>query len=129
MKSRFHIVLAALLLVPLTVCAADKPDAVPLRRPDDKAADMTKPVQVYVMMGQSNMLGFGRVGPKETKGSLEYLVKEQGKYPHLIDDAGQWTTRRDVRYVHVMDQRGGDYKDLERFGDVRNEWLSPNKTF
>lgn len=100
-----------------------------LPRPDGKPADQQKPVKVYIMMGQSNMLGFGRVGPKETKGSLEYLVKEHNKYPHLVDDAGNWTTRQDVRYVHVMDQRGVDYKDMEKFGDVRNEWLSPNKSF
>lgn len=101
----------------------------PLPRPDGKPADLSKPIKVYVMLGQSNMLGFGRVGPKETRGSLEFLVKEKGKYPHLVDDAGQWTTRQDVRYVHVMDQRGVDYKDMEKFGDVRNEWLTPNKSF
>ena len=28
-----------------------------------------------------------------------------------------------------MDQRGGDHKDMEKFGDVRNEWLTPNKSF
>jgi alpha-galactosidase len=100
-----------------------------LPRPDGKPADQSKPVKVYIMLGQSNMLGFGRVGPKETKGSLEYLVKEKGKYPHLVDDEGHWTTRQDVRYVHVMDQRGVDYKDLEKFGEVRNEWLTPNKSF
>jgi alpha-galactosidase len=92
-------------------------------------ADHSKPVQVYIMLGQSNMLGFGRVGPKETIGSLEYLVKETSKYPHLIDSNGAWQTRPDVRYVHVMDQRGVDYKDLETFQTVRNEWLTPNKSF
>ncbi|MDX1945468.1 MAG: zinc-dependent peptidase [Pirellulaceae bacterium] len=94
-----------------------------------KPADQTKPIQVYIMLGQSNMLGFGRVGPKETKGSLEHLVKEKGKYPHLVDSAGKWITRQDVRYVHVMDQRGVDYKNMEKFGDVRNEWLTPNGSF
>lgn len=114
------------------VSAAEKSNANPPRplpRPDGKPADLSKPIKVYVMLGQSNMLGFGRVGPKETRGSLEFLVKEKGKYPHLVDDAGQWTTRQDVRYVHVMDQRGVDYKDMEKFGDVRNEWLTPNKSF
>ncbi len=100
-----------------------------LPRPDGKPADLTKPIKVYIMLGQSNMLGFGRVGPKELNGTLEYMVKEKGKYPYLIDDAGAWTTRQDVRYVHVMDQRGVDYKDMEKFGDVRNEWLTPNKSF
>lgn len=100
-----------------------------LKRPDGKPADPTKKVKVYVMLGQSNMLGFGRVGPRETKGSLEFMVKEKGRYPFLVDDAGQWITRQDVRYVHVMDQRGGDYRDLEKFGDMRNEWLVPNRSF
>ena len=57
------------------------------------------------------------------------MVKEKGKYPHLVDDAGNWTTRQDVRYVHVMDQRVVDYKDMEKFGDVRNEWLTPKGSF
>jgi len=96
---------------------------------DDKLAEHSKRVKVYIMLGQSNMLGFGRVGPQETKGSLEFLVKEKAKYPHLVDDMGNWTTRQDVRYVHVMDQRGVDYRDMETFGDVRNEWLTPKKTF
>ena len=112
--------------------AANKPAEEPKQpqpKPAGKSADQTKPIKVYIMLGQSNMLGFGRVGPQETKGSLEYLVTEKGKYPHLVDDAGQWTTRQDVRYVHVMDQRGVDYKDMEKFGDVRNEWLTPNKSF
>ena len=121
--------LAALLLLScaLTAVAADVPKDLP--DPNGKPADQSKPVQVYIMMGQSNMLGFGRVGPKETKGSLEYLVKEKGMYPHLVDDAGNWTTRQDVRYVHVMDQRGVDYKNMEKFGDMRNEWLSPKGAF
>ena len=107
--------------------AADVP--APLPAADGKPADLSKPVQVYIMLGQSNMLGFGRVGPKEVKGSLEYLVKEQGKYPYLVDESWNWTVRRDVRYVHVMDQRGGDYKDLQRFGAQRNEWLTPKGSF
>lgn len=93
------------------------------------AADPPQPVQVYIMLGQSNMLGFGRVGPVETVGSLEYLVKTQQKYPHLIDDSGTWITRMDVRYVHVMDKRGVDFNNLEEFQTVRNEWLTPKGSF
>lgn len=127
-KQRFRFfVLMAFWLTPFAAFAADVPAQLP--KPDGKAAEHTKPVKVYVMLGQSNMLGFGRVGPKETKGSLEFMVKEKNKYPHLVDDAGNWTTRQDVRYAHVMDQRGGDYKDMTRFGDVRNEWLTPKGSF
>lgn len=100
-----------------------------LPRPDGKPADHTKKVKVFILLGQSNMLGFGRVGPKETKGSLEYMIHEKGKYGFLIDDDKKWTTRKDVRSVHVMDQRGVDYKDLEKFGDVKNDWLTVKGNF
>lgn len=101
----------------------------PLPKPDGKPADHTKKVKVFILLGQSNMLGFGRVGPKETKGSLEYMIHEKGKYGFLIDDMGKWATRKDVRYVHVMDQRGVDYKDMEKFGDVKNDWLTVKGNF
>jgi alpha-galactosidase len=118
-------------LVAVAACAAPTlaEDAKALPRPDGKPADHTKKVKVFILLGQSNMLGFGRVGPKETKGSLEYMIKEMGKYGFLVDDAGQWTTRKDVRYVHVMNRRGVDYKDLEKFGDVKNDWLTVKGNF
>jgi len=59
----------------LSVSAKDKP----LPDPDGKPADMTKPVQVYILLGQSNMLGAGRVsGDKD--GTLERAVKEKKLY-------------------------------------------------
>lgn len=108
---------------------ADAQDANSLPRPDGQPANHSKKVQVFILLGQSNMLGFGRVGPRETKGTLEYLVKARRRYPFLIDDAGKWTVRNDVRYVHVMDPRGVNFKDLERFGDARNEWLTVKGNF
>jgi len=89
-------VLLALLVVP---AAADLPD--PLPDPDGEPADMSKPVQVYILMGQSNMLGAGKVAG-DTDGKLEYAVKTKNKYPYLVDDAGNWTVRKDVRNVRVM---------------------------
>ncbi len=94
-----------------------------------EAAGSDQPVRVYILLGQSNMLGFGRVGPTETVGSLEYLVKQQHQYPHLLAVDGSWAIRHDVRYVHVMDKRGGDFRNLEDFQTVRNEWLVPHRSF
>ena len=86
------------LLATLGLRAADAPKAAP--------ADLTKPVQVFIMLGQSNMVGLGKVtGPD---GSLEFAVKTKKKYPHLIDAAGNWIERPDVRFVRVMVGRGGD---------------------
>jgi hypothetical protein len=106
-------VLAALALSSFTtVSAAD--EAIP--KPDDKPADMTKPVQVFIMMGQSNMVGMGKInGPA---GSLEAAVKTDKKYPYLLDETGNWSERKDVRNVRVMVGRGGGFQLLN------NEFLT-----
>jgi hypothetical protein len=85
-------VLLALLVLP--AMATDIPN--PLPDPDGKPANMSKPVQVYILMGQSNMLGYGTIAGT-TDGTLEYAVKTKNKYPYLVDDAGNWTVRQDVR--------------------------------
>lgn len=88
---------------------AQLPD--PLPDPDGKSADMSKPVQVYILMGQSNMLGFGKV-----KGLQDACKK--GLYPYLVDDSGNWTVRKDVRYVRVMCSGSGPSKTHN------NEWMT-----
>ena len=85
--------------------------------PDGKPADMSKPVQVYILMGQSNMLEMGKV--KGGDGSLEHAVKEKKLYPYLVDDAGKWTERKDVRYVRVMGSGGPGKTKL-----FNNEWMT-----
>lgn len=92
--------------------AADLPD------PDGKPADMTKPVKVFILMGQSNMLGFGKIAGADKPGSLEHAVKTEKLYPFLVDDAGAWTERKDVRNVRVMVGRGGG------MGVHNNEWMT-----
>jgi hypothetical protein len=88
------LVLAALISASLTVLAAEAPKELP--RPDGKPADMTKPVQVYLLMGQSNAVGLGKVA------SLEAAIKGKKKYTYLVDEAGNWNTRKDVRNVFIM---------------------------
>jgi hypothetical protein len=121
-RSLWILATVAMSLVALPGASADVPDRLP--DPDGKPADLSKPVQVFILLGQSNMLGFGRVGPADQQGTLEYLIKEKGKYPHLVDPEGKWTERKDVRYVHVMDKRGTDFRDLEQFADMKNQWLT-----
>ena len=81
-------------------------------RHDEKPADMTKPVQVFILLGQSNMVGLGKVKGGEI--SLEHAVKERKKYTYLVDDSGTWVARNDVRYVQYMSGKG----------PLRNEWMS-----
>ena len=87
-----------------------------LPRPDGKPADMTKPVKVFILMGQSNMLGMGKVAGGE--GSLDNAVKAKKKYPYLVDEAGNWTERKDVRNVRVMSSGTGNMRVFN------NEWMT-----
>ncbi|MEM7395920.1 MAG: sialate O-acetylesterase, partial [Verrucomicrobiota bacterium] len=97
---------------------AENPINDKLPAPDGKPADMSKPVQVFILMGQSNMLEFGKVkGDKD--GNLDYAVKKEGLYPFLLDEAGNWTTRQDVRNVAVMGS-GGPGKMKVRY----NSWMT-----
>ncbi len=65
---------------------------------------MSKPVQVYILLGQSNMLGFGKPSPLKS-------AAQSGSYPYLVDDAGEWTVRQDVRDVFVMCSGNSPAKD------------------
>lgn len=86
----------------LSLLATSALHAADLPKPDGKPADMTKPVQVFLIMGQSNTLEFGKV-TDELKTA----------YPFLAADDG-WSTRQDVRNVSVMVGKGV----------YRNEWLT-----
>jgi hypothetical protein len=80
--------------------------------PDGKPADLSKPVQVFILMGQSNMVGAGHV-KGDKPGSLETAVKQENLYSFLVDDAGNWTQRKDVRYVRFMSGR-----------ELINDWMA-----
>lgn len=87
-------------------------------RPSSSAPDTKKPLKVFIMMGQSNMVGMGEIEPETAKGTLSYLTKKLGKYPYLLDEKGNWTVRNDVWYVQVT-------------AGQRQNWLQPaakNKT-
>jgi Carbohydrate esterase, sialic acid-specific acetylesterase len=75
-------------------------------RPAERVPDQSKPVQVFVLMGQSNMVGMGDINPETTQGTLAYLTKTGKKYPFLLDDAGQWTSCRNVYYYDARVKRG-----------------------
>ena len=117
-QKRFHLfltgpvvftMLAAIMLLTLPAGAKQLPD------PDGKPADMSKPVQVYILMGQSNMLGAGRVSGSN-EGALENACKNKKLYPYLIDGAGNWTVRKDVRNVRVNGRTMKVYA---------NDWMLP----
>ncbi len=110
---RFVLTLMMTVGVPAVLFAGDTlqvPDTLP--RPDGKSADMKKPVQVYILMGQSNMLGFGKVS------GLADACNNKKLYPYLVDEKGGWTTRKDVRFVRVMCSGSGPSRTYN------NEWMT-----
>jgi len=77
----------------------------PLPGPDSTPPDTTKPVKVFILSGQSNMVGFGRVGGPE-QGTLQTIVKSENKFPNLVDGTGAWIVRNDVMYRGVISAIG-----------------------
>jgi len=119
-KNYRHLILSAVFLT-LPMAWAEEAASNPAS--DGKPADMSKPVQVYILMGQSNMLGMGKIAGGE--GSLENAVKVGKKYPYLVDKDGNWTTRKDVRNVFVMENKGKMQIKLNDWLTVEGKTIGP----
>ncbi|MFU8781261.1 MAG: sialate O-acetylesterase [Kiritimatiellia bacterium] len=107
-----NLMLTSMFVVGLAMGREPDPRAKEIPPYDGREPDMSKPVQVFILMGQSNMLGFGKTLGNEEK-TLENAVKQQGLYPYLVDADGNWITRKDVRNVRVMN-----------FKDHKNQWMT-----
>ncbi len=118
MKFMGNIMLASIFLVGASLADSKwdpDPRAKEIPPYDGRQPDMSKPVQVFILMGQSNMLGFGATlsHRSNSERTLLHAVKEEGLYPYLVDTEGDWVVRRDVRNVRVMN-----------FRDHKNEWMT-----
>ena len=86
-------------------------------------------VEVYILLGQSNMLGMGHVGSKDDTakdGTLQCAVHQKGLYPYLIDKEGHWVTSPSVRNVFVMDAKGGGMHVYHNeFLTIRGDKIGP----
>jgi len=83
-----------------------------------------EPVQVYILMGQSNMLGEGTVTGPTTNGTLEFAVQKEKKYQYLLDSKGQeWGTWDNLRNVFIM---GSGNSSFEKSKLQHNEWMGVN---
>lgn len=91
--------LPAALAVGLSLAsAAEKTNTPPkqraLPRSDTRAPDTSKPVKVFILLGQSNLVGMGEIGPETAQGTLACRTKKEGKYPYLVDEEGDWRFAR-----------------------------------
>ncbi len=83
-----------LLIALFIALAANRPLAA-AAKPRQKA-----PVKVFILGGQSNMQGKGRIEGEEP-GTLRTLVTSSAtaeKYKHLVDKKGEWVVRDDVTF-------------------------------
>ncbi len=77
-----------------------------------KACPANGKLKVFILSGQSNMVGFGQV--KGSPGTMEAYVKSKPKdYGHLVDKSGKPVVRDDVWIVNLS------YKGKEKMG-----WLT-----
>ena len=107
--------LGATALLAAPAMAAPKDYKLP--KPDGKPADMSKKVKVFIIMGQSNTLEFGKAD----------MIKDDPMYSFAVNDDGSFTERKDVRSVHVMGSGGFN---PDKIGARRNHWLTiPGKKF
>jgi hypothetical protein len=79
-------------------------------------------VQVFILMGQSNMLGMGKVVGNTTNGTLEFAVHNESKYQYLWDaEEHKWATSDTVRNVLIM---GSGNASFEQSQLLHNEFMS-----
>lgn len=88
-------------------------------------------VKVFVLAGQSNMQGHGKVlaEPKANggQGSLEWLVtnpETAPRFKNLVDDRGTWIAREDVQ-IWFLDRKG----DLAPGFGFRDGYIGPELGF
>ena len=77
------------------------------------SASAAAPVPVFLLAGQSNMVGAGQIEANRNhsngRGSLEWLVQEspsRAKYAHLQEADGHWVERSDVK-IWYLGRAGG----------------------
>ena len=97
--------------------------SIPYPLPDPVSTDLgnpTKPVKVYIMSGQSNMVGIGYVNGGN--GSLDTITKKENKFPNFVNSSNAYTKRHDVIYKGVVTATGqgpltaGQGSDSSRVG-------------
>jgi alpha-galactosidase len=105
--SHYSAVAALLALLVFNTTSRSAENGASLRRPNAEPVSQKKRVKVFILMGQSNMVGMGDIEPEGTNGTLTTLVRKQKRYPFLVDDAGKWTVRKDVYYYDARTKKGG----------------------
>ncbi len=96
----------------------------PLPAYDGSSGVTNKPVKVYIMSGQSNMLGYGTVNGNGT-GILNTMVNSENKFPHLRASGGGWVERNDVHVHALIDTPNNGFQKAK----LRPDWAAGTARF
>lgn len=85
--------------------------------------DGAKKIKVFILLGQSNMVGMGKVNGADTEGTLEHAVKTKNLYQYLIDDNQEWKEVIDPRVRNLFTMGSGGF-DKDKKTIKKNDLLS-----
>ncbi len=88
--------------------------------------DSSKPVKVYILAGQSNMQGHGRISMGKD-GDLDFAARNEFSY--LKDANGKWGERNDVWYYHKPGKGEVKKCNLKVGLGGRSDSIGPELTF
>jgi len=94
MKNHIFMILTATLFTALAAWA-ETPASPPPSPADSPAAKTARPIKVFVLMGDENILEHGVISGTKP-GTLETVVAQNPKYAFLKTRDGKWVTRKDV---------------------------------
>ena len=86
----------------------------PVRKSFKFEAGKAYPFKVTYLTGDAGNSGwFSRT---DVPGTLGTLVQQEGKYPYLLADQGQWSVRKDVYYYDARIKKGSPLSALSNTG-------------
>ena len=97
------VAIAALIVVPFGAIAAEP---APIQKPDGKPADMSKPVQVFILLGQSNMVGMGRIAGGSVRWGQEFTEPVVSVYPGAYDPDADYDAAKPAKTL-ALEKFGG----------------------
>ena len=84
---------------------------------------VAKKIKVFILLGQSNMVGMGKVDGADTEGTLEHAVKTKNLYQYLVDDNQVWKEVIDPRVRNLFTMGSGGM-DKDKNTIRKNDLLS-----
>jgi hypothetical protein len=93
------VAITTLALAPFSSVPAEEP---PIPKPDGKPADMTKPVQVFILLGQSNMVGMGKLSGGSKRWGREFTEPVVSVYSGAYDPKADYDALKPEKAVALQ---------------------------